>query len=191
LFVPFPIDSFDAFWTRVVDADELRRIGISLNGLTIASPFKEEALLRASAISPMARRAGSTNVVIRSPSGWKAGTTDSDGAVPLLQERRICIARQRAAVVGCGGSGRVVAASLQAAGADVTLVNRGLTRGRRAVELLGMPFVPLADFSVNGYSLIVNATPVGTEPGEMPFQVDRLESMPPSWTTCSARGPRH
>ena len=175
LFVPFPIDSFDAFWTRVVDADELRRIGISLNGLTIASPFKEEALLRASAISPMARRAGSTNVVIRSPSGWRAETTDSDGAVPLLQERRISIARQRAAVVGCGGSGRVVAASLQAAGADVTLVNRGLTRGRRAVELLGMPFVPLVDFSVNGYALIVNATPVGTEPGEMPFQVDRLE----------------
>jgi shikimate 5-dehydrogenase len=28
---------------------------------------------------------------------------------------------------------------------------------------------------VDGYSLIVNATPVGTEPGEMPFEVDRLD----------------
>jgi 3-dehydroquinate dehydratase / shikimate dehydrogenase len=175
LFVPFPIDSFDAFWTRVVDAEELRQIGISLNGLTIASPYKEEALLRAAAISPMAHRAGSTNVVVRSASGWKADTTDSEGVVPLLRERRIDVDRQRAAVVGCGGSGRVVAASLQSAGADVTLVNRGLERGRRAVELLGMNFVPLVDFSVDGYSLIVNATPVGTEPGEMPFEVDRLD----------------
>ena len=78
-------------------------------------------------------------------------------------------------MVGCGGSGRAVAASLQLAGADVTLVNRGIERGRRAVQLLGMRFVPLVDFSVDGYSLIVNATPVGTAPGEMPFAVDRLD----------------
>ena len=175
LFVPFPVDSFDDFWTRIVDAEELSRVGMSLNGLTIASPFKEEALRCATATSPMVQRAGSTNVLVRSASGWRADTTDSEGVLPLLQERRISIDHRRAAVVGCGGSGRAVAASLQIAGADVTLVNRGLERGRRAVQLLGLNFVPLADFSVDGYSLIVNATPVWTEPGEMPFEVGRLD----------------
>jgi 3-dehydroquinate dehydratase/shikimate dehydrogenase len=175
LFVPLPIASFDDFWSRVVEADELRRLGLSLNGLTIASPYKEEALKRASAISPMAQRAESTNVLVRCASGWNADTTDPEGVLPLLQERRIGVDRRRAAVVGCGGSGRAVAASLQFAGADVTLVNRGIERGRRAVQLLGMNFVPLSDFSVGGYSLIVNATPVGTAPGEMPFDVGRLD----------------
>ncbi len=175
LFVPFPVESFDEFWTNVVDVEAWGRIGISLNGFTIASPFKETALTRATALSPMVQRAGSTNVLVRSASGWTADTTDSEGVLPLLQERRISVDRQRAAVVGCGGSGRAVAASLQIAGADVTLVNRGLERGRRAVQLLGLNFVPLADFSVDGYSVIVNATPVGTEPGEMPFEVDRLD----------------
>ena len=175
MFVPFPIASFDDFWRRVVDAGELRQLGLSLNGLTVASPHKEEALRCASAISPMAQRAESTNVLVRCASGWKADTTDPEGVLPLLRDRRIRVDRRRAAVVGCGGSGRAVAASLQLAGADVTLVNRGVERGRRAVQLLGMSFVPLVDFSVDGYSLIVNATPVGTAPGEMPFEVDRLD----------------
>jgi shikimate 5-dehydrogenase len=39
-----------------------------------------------------------------------------------------------------------------------------------------MSFVPLNDFSVEGFSLIVNATPVGTAPGEMPFEVGRLDA---------------
>jgi 3-dehydroquinate dehydratase/shikimate dehydrogenase len=150
LFVPLPIVSFDDFWNRVVEADEFRRLGLSLNGLTVASPFKEEALTRASATSPMAQRAGSANVLVRNVSGWTADTTDPEGVLPLLQERGIAVDRRRAAVVGCGGSGRAVAASLQLAGADVTLVNRGIERGRRAVQLLGMKFVPLADFSVDG-----------------------------------------
>ena len=111
LFVPFPIDSFDAFWTRVVDADELRRIGISLNGLTIASPFKEEALLRASAISPMARRAGSTNVVIRSPSGWRARrpTGRRRSSAPGASDQHRSPTRGRGGVRGIGQSGRRLA----------------------------------------------------------------------------------
>src|SRR5262249_12156632 len=167
LFVPWPTDSFDDFWTRVVEAEEWRGLGISLNGVTVASPHKEAALRRAAVVSPMALRAGSSNVLVRCASGWKADTTDSDGVLPLLGGRGLGMARRRAAVVGCGGSGRAVAASLQIAGADVTLVNRGLERGRRAVQLLGLNFVPLNDFSVDGYSVVVNATPVGSEPGEM------------------------
>lgn len=175
LFVPLPIASFDDFWSRVVDAEELRRLGLSLNGLTVASPHKEDALTRASAISPMAQRAESTNILVRCASGWEADTTDPEGVLPLLRDHRIRIDGRRTAVVGCGGSGRAVAASLQLAGADVTLVNRGIERGRRAVQLLGLRFVSLVDFSVDGYSLIVNATPVGSAPGEMPFGVDRLD----------------
>ena len=73
-------------------------------------------------------------------------------------------------------SGRAVAASLENAGANVTLVNRGLERGRRAVQLLGMAFVPLSEFSVEGYSVVVNATPVGTTLNDIPFAIDRLSA---------------
>jgi shikimate 5-dehydrogenase len=49
-----------------------------------------------------------------------------------------------------------------------------LERGQRAIELLGLPFVPLSEFSVDGYSLIVNATPVGRDNGDLPFELTGL-----------------
>jgi 3-dehydroquinate dehydratase/shikimate dehydrogenase len=63
---------------------------------------------------------------------------------------------------------------LDQAGADVTIVNRGRERGHLAVRLLGLPFVPLSDFSADGFSIVVNATPVGRDDGQMPFAVEGL-----------------
>ena len=53
-------------------------------------------------------------------------------------------------------------------------MNRGRERGRRATQLLGMSFVPLSEFSVHGYSLIVNATPVGSTLNDFPFPIEGL-----------------
>jgi 3-dehydroquinate dehydratase / shikimate dehydrogenase len=53
-------------------------------------------------------------------------------------------------------------------------VNRGPGRGRRAARLLGLPFVLLSGFRAEGYSLIVNATPVGREDASMPFAIDHV-----------------
>ncbi|MGH8489773.1 MAG: hypothetical protein ACREXS_13130, partial [Gammaproteobacteria bacterium] len=58
-------------------------------------------------------------------------------------------------------------------GAEVSLVNRGKARGHSAARRLGLPFVPLADFAPAGFDLIVNATPLGREPDECPFDAGR------------------
>jgi 3-dehydroquinate dehydratase/shikimate dehydrogenase len=47
-----------------------------------------------------------------------------------------------------------------ALGADVVLTNRSEERGRFAAQLLGLPFVPLAELSLAGFALLVHATPV-------------------------------
>jgi 3-dehydroquinate dehydratase/shikimate dehydrogenase len=67
---------------------------------------------------------------------------------------------RRAAVVGCGAAGRNIAAALTLLGAEVVLVNRSVERGRFAAQLLGLPFVPLAEFSPAGFALLAHATPV-------------------------------
>ena len=56
----------------------------------------------------------------------------------------------------------------------MTLVNRSLDRGLRAQRLLGLPFVPLAKFSADNYSTLVNATPVGRNGDALPFDVNRM-----------------
>lgn len=174
LFVPFHAESFSAFWRDVVEEGTLESLGISMKGLTVASPHKETALSEAATASPMVQRAGSTNIFVRNNGTWKADTTDPEGVISAMSNRGIDLAGKKVAVVGCGGSGRAIAASLDQAGANVTMVNRGLERGRRAIELLSLPFTPLSEFAADGYSLIVNATPVGRNNGDLPFNLKGL-----------------
>jgi 3-dehydroquinate dehydratase / shikimate dehydrogenase len=176
LFVPFQETSFDDFWLDMVRGDTLELFGASIKGLTVASPHKEAALSAGASGSAMAVRANATNIFTRHGNGWKADTTDPEGTVVALQEHGILISRQRVAVVGCGGAGRAVAAALDEMGADVTLVNRSLDRGIRARELLGLPFVPLSQFSAVDYSMVVNATPVGRHGEALPFDLRQMRT---------------
>lgn len=174
LFVPFHAESFNDFWRDVVKPGKLDSLGIAIKGFTIASPHKEEALKAATASTPMVQRAGSTNIFVRNNGTWKADTTDPEGVVEALRQRGVDLAGKKVAVVGCGGSGRAIAAACDQAGAAVTLVNRGLPRGLYAIERLGLPFVPLAEFSVGGFSVIINATPVGRNTNDLPFKLAGL-----------------
>jgi 3-dehydroquinate dehydratase / shikimate dehydrogenase len=176
LFVPFQEDSFDDFWRDMIQSEQLDLLRISIKGLTVASPHKETALESAASITSMVRRAGATNIFVRNGKGWNADTTDPQGAVVALVERGREIGGERVAVIGCGGAGRAVAAALDLHGADVTLVNRSLDRGLRAKDLLGLPFIPLAEFSADNYSTLVNATPVGRIGDALPFDVNRMQA---------------
>lgn len=169
LFVPFHVENFEDFWKEIVDSKVLESLGIVIRGLVIVSPHKEAVLSVAGMSSSMVRRAGASNVFVRRDGVWEAETTDPD---TIASVKDIC--PLKAAVIGCGGAGRAVAAALQQTGSDVTLVNRGSRRGEYAVQLLGLPFVPLAEFRPNGFNLIVNATPVGKENEEFPFVTDGL-----------------
>jgi 3-dehydroquinate dehydratase/shikimate dehydrogenase len=174
LFVLFPVESFSDFWREVVAKDTLESLGLRMKGFTVASPHKETALSEVTTASRMVQRAGSTNIFVRQNGTWKADTTDPQGVVEGMSRRGLKLGGKRVAVVGCGGSGRAIAAALDQAGAIVTLVNRGMERGLRAHKLLGLPFVPLSEFTVDGYSLIVNATPVGRNNGDLPFKLKGL-----------------
>lgn len=174
LFVPFYAEAFAEFWREVVEGDVLKSLGMPVRGLTVASPHKEAALLFAGAVSETALRAESANILVRQNGSWKADTTDPEVVALARHERGVPMRRKRAAVIGCGGAGRAIATALAQSEAGVTLVNRGAERGRYASSLLGLPYTPLPGFSAEGYDIIVNATPVGRDDGESPFEVETL-----------------
>ncbi len=175
LFVPFHVESFGEFWREVVEGGVLDSLNMPLKGLTVASPHKEAALLTAGTVSPMARRAESANILVRDNGSWKADTTDPEVVFMAHRVRGVRMKHKRAAVIGCGGAGRAIAAALAQSNAGVTLVNRGAERGRYAAQLLDLPYMPLPGFSAEGYDIMVNATPVGRDDGEAPFEVETLE----------------
>jgi 3-dehydroquinate dehydratase/shikimate dehydrogenase len=174
LFLPLQVESFSEFWQDVVSSRLFDSVGLSLNGMTVASPHKEASLLIAKMISPTSRQAESANILVRNNGWWKADTTDPQVIHMARQERSVQVMDKRAAVIGCGGAGRAIAVALVQSGAKVTLINRGLQRGRHASELLGLPYVPLSNFEARGYDIVVNATPVGRDSFEAPFKLETL-----------------
>lgn len=174
LFLPFRVEQFSEFWSEVVTTKVFDSLGFLFNGMTVASPHKESALVITTRASEMARQADSANILVRSNGSWSADTTDPDVVYMASQERDVKISHRKAAVIGCGGAGRAIAAALVQSGATVTLINRGAERGHYAASVLGLPYLPLADFDANGYDILVNATPVGRDRDEAPFKLDNL-----------------
>ena len=170
LFVPLRVESFAEFWREFVLSKRLDAFGMPINGMTVASPHKEEAVVTAKIVSGMARQSEAANILVRNNGWWSADTTDPD----VVYTASVPVKQKRAAVIGCGGAGRAIAAALVEAGAGVTLINRGAERGEHASALLGLPYIPLREFDVEGYDIVVNATPVGRDTDEIPFKLERL-----------------
>jgi 3-dehydroquinate dehydratase/shikimate dehydrogenase len=170
LYLPFEVPVFGDFWLDVVEGGSLRELGFPLVGLSVTAPFKEIALAVAGAASPLADHIGSANTLVRRGGVWAAESTDPQGILGPLAARGVEIAGKPAAVIGAGGAGRSAAFGLAVEQAEVTLVNRGVERGRRAARELGVAFSSLAEFDPGAFELIVNATPLGSGlEGELPF----------------------
>jgi 3-dehydroquinate dehydratase/shikimate dehydrogenase len=176
LFVPLQVDSFAEFWRDFVQAKPLDALGFPINGMTVASPHKEEAFLTAKNISSMVQQTQAANILVRNNGWWNADTTDPDVIYAARNQQNVRVRAKRAAVIGCGGAGRAIAAALAESGAGVTLINRGSERGERAASLLGLPYIPLLDFDAEGYDIVVNATPVGRDTDEAPFRLESLNN---------------
>jgi len=170
LFMPLRVESFAEFWREFVISRKLDEFGMPINGMTVASPHKEVAVLTARQVSEMARQTEAANILVRNNGWWIADTTDPD----VVYTASVNVKEKRAAVIGCGGAGRAIAAALVESGAGVTLINRGAERGEHAAALLGLPYIPLRDFSAEGYDIVVNATPVGRDTDEAPFELETM-----------------
>jgi len=175
LFVPMRVESFEEFWREIVVSQRLDSIDLPLNGLTVTSPHKEAARSVATSATAASMMADSSNILLRNNGWWNADTTDPDIVYFASRERSVCVRNKRAAVIGCGGAGRAIATALIKSGAAVTLINRGQKRGDYAAKLLGLSYLPLAQFSAENYDIVVNATPVGRdEPVAAPFALESL-----------------
>jgi 3-dehydroquinate dehydratase / shikimate dehydrogenase len=174
VFLSFPTSAFESLWNGLVSSQVFESMGLTLKGLTVASPNKQTALGFSGRAALLCRKCRASNLLVRQNETWRACTTEPYGIFCHMAQANVNLSGSKAAVIGCGGSGRVTAAALACAGAQVTLVNRSSDRGKWANRLLGLPFVPLKEFSPRGYSVIVNATSVGRNGEELPIELTKL-----------------
>ncbi len=171
LYLPFHVEAFGEFWLEVVESGAFEELGFQLRGLSVTSPFKRIASAVGGACSPLVEWLGSANTLVRRQGVWEAESTDGDGVTVSLQALLGSVEGLPAVVLGAGGAGRAAVVALRDRGAEVTLVNRGDERGKRAAAELRVPFRSLAGFDPEEARILVHATPLGRAADD-PLPVD-------------------
>jgi len=153
----------------------------NLLGLLVTMPHKVTTVGLVDEVTPTARIAGACNAVLRKPDGRLVGDMfDGAGFVRGVQRKGLELTGARALVVGCGGVGCAIAASLAAAGlAGIGLFDAARAAADGLADRLRQHY-PELDVATGsndpaGYALVVNATPMGMKDGDpLPVDVDRI-----------------
>jgi len=153
----------------------------NIRGALITMPHKVSTLALLDAYTPAVEIAGACNAILRRADGSLLGDMfDGAGFVRGVLRKGLQLAGARALVVGSGGVGSAIAASLAAAG----VAAMGLYDSHPAsAEALGARLrkhypalqVDIGSRDPAGYDLVVNATPLGmNEDDPLPVDVERL-----------------
>ncbi|MEP7063306.1 MAG: shikimate dehydrogenase [Betaproteobacteria bacterium] len=153
----------------------------NIRGALVTMPHKVTTVGLVDEVSTTARIAGACNAVVRRADGRLVGDMfDGDGFVRGVVRKGRTITGARALVVGSGGVGSAIAASLAAAqvaelgvfDANAATADALATRVRTHYPRLR---VVTGSNDPSGFDIVVNATPLGMNDDDpMPMAVDRI-----------------
>lgn len=151
----------------------------NIRGALVTMPHKKTTIELADEVSPTARIAGAANALLKREDGsLLADMFDGEGFVRGVSRKGRKLKHASALVIGSGGVGSAIAASLAAAG--VTRMGLVDAVGRRcritrqpAVCAILRSTLMTGSADPTGYDLVVNATPLGMNEGDpLPIDMD-------------------
>jgi shikimate dehydrogenase len=158
----------------------LRRL-TNVHGALITMPHKVAVVALLDEASTAVRIAGACNALLLRPDATLAGDMfDGAGFVRGLKRKGLALRGASCLIVGAGGVGSAIAASLAAEDpASITLCDTHAASADELAARLSRHY-PRIDVRIGsndpaGYTLVVNATPLGMKPGDpLPIDVARL-----------------
>jgi shikimate dehydrogenase len=155
----------------------------NVRGALITMPHKVVTMGLMEVVSPTALIAGSCNAVRLNDQGQLQGDMfDGEGFVRGLLRKGVALKGAKALVVGSGGVGCAIAASMAASGvAELGLfdINTASSQGLASRLSTHYPALRVNTGSCDpaGFDVVVNATPMGMNEGDaMPMDVSRIAS---------------
>lgn len=153
----------------------------NIRGALITMPHKVTTVGLLDEVTPTVLVAGACNAVRRTEDGRLQGDMfDGAGFVRGVQRKGLNLRGAKVLVVGAGGVGCAIAASLAAAGiAQIGLFDAYAASAQGLGERLKQHYPALVVTTHSndpaGYDLVVNATPMGMNEGDpLPMDVSRL-----------------
>ncbi|HKU88084.1 MAG TPA: ThiF family adenylyltransferase [Casimicrobiaceae bacterium] len=174
--VHVPTARFDAI------APALLAIG-NLDGVLVTIPFKARIVPYATRLGPAAQCIDAANALRREADGtWTGDMFDGVGFVRGAQKKGERIRDRRVALFGAGGAGSAIAYELANAGArSIAIIDVDAAKAERLAVTLSRAFpacsIAAAARMPEGIDMIVNASPVGMQPGHgMPAAISSLDA---------------
>jgi shikimate dehydrogenase len=154
----------------------------NISGALVTMPHKVTSLALVDEVSTAARIAGACNAIRRRPDGTLIGDMfDGEGFVRGVRRKGRKVTGASALVVGSGGVGSAIAASLAGAGAAALgLFDVSNTAAEALAARLRAHYpklvVKVGSKDPRGYDIVINATPIGMKPGDpLPMDVERID----------------
>ncbi|MDR1884350.1 MAG: shikimate dehydrogenase [Prevotella sp.] len=144
----------------------------NLKGMNVTIPYKEKIIQYLDELDPPAKELGAVNVIkfLRDGDRVRLAGYNSDiigfrNSIGPSIDRNI---HRKALILGTGGASKAVAGGLRSLGLDFTCVSRTPKAGQLAYR-------DLDESTFNEYTVIVNASPLGTFPNvdeapDIPYQ---------------------
>jgi shikimate dehydrogenase len=153
----------------------------NIRGALVTMPHKVTTTRLVDEITPTAQIAGAANAVLLRDDGTLLGEQfDGAGFVRGVKRSGFPLAGKRALVVGNGGVGSAIAASLAAAGVSGLRLFDPVKESSESLAVRINEHYPQVTIETGssdpqGYDLVVNATPLGMKDGDpLPMDVDRI-----------------
>ena len=121
-------------------------------GINVTVPYKKEVIPFLDSLSPIAKRLGAVNTVVRRDGKLIGHNTDYFGFLTMVRESGLNVTGKKVLVLGSGGASNTAVAVLGELGSNVVIISRSGVNNYQNLHLH-------CDASV-----IVNTTPVGMYP---------------------------
>lgn len=144
--------SYELFEKQPGELEQFLKTG-DFHGLNVTIPYKKAVIPFLSELSPVAKRLGAVNTVVRRKDGSLIGhNTDYLGFRTMVEASGLQVAGKKVLVLGSGGASNTCVAVMQELGAHTVVISR---TGENSYEHLNRH---------RDAAVIVNATPVGMYP---------------------------
>lgn len=160
--------------------DGLRALGAK--GFNVTIPHKVAIMPLLDEIDDEARALGAVNTVIQADGRLLGTNTDGLGFIESLKEKNVSYAGADVLILGAGGAARAVGLSLARHAGRVDVAGRTLEKAEALAHDIAKTTASAAytleraAARLDGYRLIINATPVGMTPNidAAPLSLERI-----------------
>lgn len=165
VYIPFEVRDIASFMKRMVHP-RTREIDWHMCGLSVTAPHKRTVMDFLDWIEPAAKEIGAVNTIVVDGVELRGYNTDAGAFIKTLTAKIGGLRDARCAVIGAGGAANAALWGLRQKQAQVTVYARNEAKAKLLAERFGAAWATLGSAPIEGFDVVINATPLGTSGGQ-------------------------